>query len=1784
MPKGLPGPPTSHQFFSAPKPPPKPKPAKVGPYTKGYKPPKPPKPKKPQTVVVRTRPDGSQSVTRKPITQAQPHFQQHPTKPPTSVIPSIYPKAPAWMKPVNPNTRKGGAWPAPYLKPELQMGSAQRTLRAGGSIAKAEKAGRREMAQAVHRAQVQTRLWEQQQQNTPLEMFHPFVEGAALGKAAISAAAAKAGEALGIHPGDRGLFGVAHEGLRPTPGVPGFAKPLMPIGRLTHGVVSNLPAATESQIGPDLIKAVTGHPFSNLGLAADLAMLTPVGKLGEAAKTIAEATKLAEVGRSAPITAREAASVLKGVDRSVFRQHKISPAELARLITKGQAGRYWYENSGHAIRTLSGGNLDVANKLTQLTAIYSASRDPWLNTQLAHNAYNEFLTTGKVSTVGTGPQIKKANLIMQGKPWEGMKTHRFYGNILEDSHPELYHELVQKGVINPAGSTQDIWMARTFGLKTDRPSPREYAAMEDAMQRLAKKLGWKPKQVQAALWIAKKAEAEGTSIEQAGLHFGDAIGREVAHLPFEAVPGLAHPELHAAYQNLTRAEKLRYGREKAAAVGQYLHETNVYGTIGNEGVGVFEGKTNPGWSAIVGASRGPVVGRGIPGKIVIGKPGRDLLNHVTATIGHALHQDAGAWFKPMWPEYITRPHMNGIKVTIGKNATEKQMIRLDQAFRDAGHNVAIVHAHDGIYLLNLDIKKLPNAQFQELAQTVAGKVFKHSELRGFAHDSNYIEREDYAGHLEGTFAKGRPDLHRGAALRLQEASAATDAKYLGKHLAGGGGPSFGARLASAGESATHAVTAALPTLLTGHPSGIGLGSAVAASALRGAKAGERELELPGAAGRGLVTGRSPALAGLYESAQERNLQRVMAASRARPEYAPGYELAGKPTRLGQLQARAARRHVARMTRDESVYSKAGMTAEADWLRNVNLSDPAHMALKSIADNTSPTMMIAANERRITRAQRALETLPARIHAAEEAGNKARVRRLRLAESLARDTVDTLPHQNEWLRQADQLVAERPIHQVNTERYPTHPDHTGTKMVLREDHPRAKLSQVWDAMVRQGHLGGQAELKARIAENPANEDAIRRQFEQRVHQAGRLDRGAAWRPGEEMMGKQHLRTRERVQKLQKLFDKSWAQDQKRIGKGSMPKQPMGFEGAMSSRTRYLRGELNRLEDRLSQFERAYTKRTGLNPADVYGTRGGIRGAEDWKGGTLYYPSADELVKAKPSARGTVSAGSELLPFAKKGEAKKSYSGSLRESGRESHRVANLIGQQSLSRQVRDHVDSLLAQARQDAMRGVIPMKGGKVDPNYVAVRLHAATPPEIIQEYRRLVNKPSAEFTASDAQALHDNLQALKQHLMPEVTSLEHAKQLGGDVGYVHKALVSALADEHWQSPEALRHYLNAYRNASEIVRDMLIYTKFPGHIPPRLASNEFMPLFDAGSDMFKAHNWTVRLQREDPALARWLYHTGGRGSTRAYTDVEGGVASKATRRLSHAVVTPIELAADRLPRMAALGAMAIKQGKIGNYKDFAAYLERMRAAAPGSKDAQERRLWIEAGRKAGGEYDNLRPWQHALSNFVFLTRWLVASSRWTVRTMTRHPLKSAALGYLTAKYAYNAQNPIWNRFNIAGHNIQTAVPFSTPFEIGERARETLGTGSKTPALESLLGMASPTLLALESMLQHRDIESGRDIKGWAIPGELEALVRQTPIGALIGGKGSFTGYRLPKFLAGNWLPISGPSGPGAGGGTITPSKPLSGARGSITTAQRRAIEMRIQQAEARAKRIAQARR
>jgi len=171
--------------------------------------------------------------------------------------------------------------------------------------------------------------------------------------------------------------------------------------------------------------------------------------------------------------------------------------QLDKLAVEGKDARMWYEDSSNQILNLVNGDVVEAEKIAQIIAITSQGASVETNTGFAFKAYSQY-KAGLPIEAGRFPaaQSKKIEAILNGGSWEGRKTNSFYRNLMVEIDPSK---------LAGTETTQDMWMARAFGLDSEVPGGAQYEIMERITQSIADKHNYKPHQAQSAIWVAVKA-------------------------------------------------------------------------------------------------------------------------------------------------------------------------------------------------------------------------------------------------------------------------------------------------------------------------------------------------------------------------------------------------------------------------------------------------------------------------------------------------------------------------------------------------------------------------------------------------------------------------------------------------------------------------------------------------------------------------------------------------------------------------------------------------------------------------------------------------------------------------------------------------------------------------------------------------------------------------------------------------------------------------------------------------------------------------------------------------------------------------------------------------------------------------------------------------------------------------------------------------------------------------------------------------------------------------------
>lgn len=431
--------------------------------------------------------------------------------------------------------------------------------------------------------------------------------------------------------------------------------------------------------------------------------------------------------------------------------------DLHRLAKEGKVGRKWYERSSKRILQHLGGDKNAADKFAQLVAIYSPQTTVPVNTVNAMKAYNRasaghtiwngnivdrdrtfrtikeandhvralggedagftkvplddtgkrFLIAqhrpGSYENIATADRDLKAHLVMnENIPFEGRKTNNFYNNLMVHIDPKRLQ-----------GSTQDLWMAKAFGFHDPAVGNNaKYDYMERLTEKLANDLGWKPHQVQAAIWTAMKTRQESVDdavkqeaiekglghmipgkgktmkfelhkgregdyselmreralgakvtpkqIADSARDFSDFLDQNLAHVSWEATPSnkIQHfagfdalpPEAKADYH--TRISKALQDDKGGDLLAKYL---GVMSPGAVEAPGYWEGASNPASHTLMGATRIKAAGQAPD----IDAPSKHLMDLYGDAMGLLLKQDGVGYHRPYFNPKVTQA--NGVE-------------------------------------------------------------------------------------------------------------------------------------------------------------------------------------------------------------------------------------------------------------------------------------------------------------------------------------------------------------------------------------------------------------------------------------------------------------------------------------------------------------------------------------------------------------------------------------------------------------------------------------------------------------------------------------------------------------------------------------------------------------------------------------------------------------------------------------------------------------------------------------------------------------------------------------------------------------------------------------------------------------------------------------------------------------------------------------------------------------------------------------------------------------------
>ena len=438
------------------------------------------------------------------------------------------------------------------------------------------------------------------------------------------------------------------------------------------------------------------------------------------------------------------------------------------LAEQGAQGRMWYERSGKAILDAVGGNVEEADKLIQAIAITSPGTPVKANFDYALQAYSQY-KAGKPILTGRFPTAmgKKLEEVFAGKEWAGRKTDDFYNNLMTHIDPSR---------VGPV--TGDIWMLRAFGFDkaNEMPSPRQYELMTLETQKIAKKLGWQPHQVQASIWVATKARDEGLDLSKAAFDYSDALQGNLAQISWESIPGATGkhmPEMFSApYEQQA---------EYHVSLSKVFLDDNGSDIIANrlgipspgdfEAPGYFEGKVSPGTQTELAVPRkykGAPYGEIEPAAL-------ELMNAYAAIRGVTMKQDGVGYHRPFWNP--KKKDTSGILIDVGRAFTEQETDILAKKLAElSGHTeYNPIGSREGVRIINFDYLGLENKEFIKLVENAVenSKIDANVRIGYFNSQNGYLGNdwsvnkngEDY---IRGVSERGSSDLYRKVRTIIEE--------------------------------------------------------------------------------------------------------------------------------------------------------------------------------------------------------------------------------------------------------------------------------------------------------------------------------------------------------------------------------------------------------------------------------------------------------------------------------------------------------------------------------------------------------------------------------------------------------------------------------------------------------------------------------------------------------------------------------------------------------------------------------------------------------------------------------------------------------------------------------------------------------------------------------------------------------------------------------------------------------------------------------------------------------
>lgn len=363
----------------------------------------------------------------------------------------------------------------------------------------------------------------------------------------------------------------------------------------------------------------------------------------------------------------------------------------------------WYEEAGALIRKLVKGDMQDMEKMVRLLALMSPNTSvetnvtKWINGLYAAYKKGTLSELTKIpgALMGNEDLVKalEADELTMDLRGVGPKLLNFYRNLWDATFEQDRY---------PDAVTVDLWMARILGYAKEELIETQYEfarkLIVDITADYNDKYGtsWKPRQMQAALWVMARGGRRGS--------FAELIRGSSANAAFEAIPTESTND-GRVLARLTDEQRVKYTEEMLNILGDEEGRNELLDALGLP-------------MYVAQQMRGALMGAASPGALfeaplvkAASEYDRETADMIAKALQYIYRQDSVVWFRPVkgdpkakaTPKPEDEGYDQAFSVQFDKALTSEDIgllsAMLEQHFPGQGFTVT---EPDTVLLINLD--------------------------------------------------------------------------------------------------------------------------------------------------------------------------------------------------------------------------------------------------------------------------------------------------------------------------------------------------------------------------------------------------------------------------------------------------------------------------------------------------------------------------------------------------------------------------------------------------------------------------------------------------------------------------------------------------------------------------------------------------------------------------------------------------------------------------------------------------------------------------------------------------------------------------------------------------------------------------------------------------------------------------------------------------------------------------------------------------------------------------